>query len=148
MSASAYKAAYQLSTNEVLYFNTLKSVEGGPLDEPELVQEKMTSGGADGCRYRDINLQFREWVFRTTADGANLAAVDAIKKQYELAQQRGLVGTLRLERGGIFKTYRNLKIITVAPRTLPGSSTGYGAESTSNALIYATWTTIFMARQT
>lgn len=148
MSASAYKAAFTLSTSQVLYFNTLKSDEGYPLTEPELVQEEMISGGADGSRDRDIHLQFRKWNFRTTADAANLAAADEIAKQYERAQQAALVGTLRLERGGVFRTYPHLKIIAVTPKVLAGSSTGYGSESISNALIYAQWTTKFMKPQT
>lgn len=147
MSSSAYKAAFTLSTSQVLYFNTLKSDEGYPLIEPELVQEEMTSGGADGSRDRDIHLQFRKWVFRTSADAANLAAADEIATQYERAQQAALVGTLRLERGGVFRTYPHLKIILVSTSVRPGSSTGYGSESVSNALIYAQWTTKFTRPQ-
>lgn len=147
MSASAYKAAYTLSTSQVLYFNTLKSDEGYPLTEPELVQEEMVSGGADGSRDRDIHLQFRKWIFRTSADAANLALADEIAKQYERAQQAALVGTLRLERGGVFRSYPHLKIMLVSTRVIAGSSTGFGSESVSNALIYAQWTTKFTKPQ-
>jgi hypothetical protein len=147
MSASQYKAAFQLSTSVVLYFTTLRSEDGGPPDEPELIQEEMIAAGVDGSRYRDLNLQFPKWIFTTSADAGSLDGADALRTSYMRAQQLGLVGTMRLERGGIFKSYRNLKIITVAPRARPGTSIGFGAEAVSNGLIYATWTTQFVSAQ-
>lgn len=147
MSSSQYKAALQLSTSEVLYFSRLKSDQGGPQIIPELLEEEMRDGGADGSRFRDISLQFTDWIFTTSADATSYDGVLELKAQYERAQNRGLVATLRLELGGVFRVYKYLKIRRVEPRCRPGSSTGWGAESSSNGLIYATWTTKFMKLQ-
>jgi hypothetical protein len=148
MSASQHKAAFQLSTSVVLYFSTLRSEGGGPPDEPELHFEELSPPGVDGSRYRDLNLQFPKWIFTTTVDSSNIDDIDSIYVSYMRAQQQGLVGTLRLDRAGSFKSYRNLKILTVTPHRLAGKSVGFGAESFSNALLYARWVTQFVSAQT
>jgi hypothetical protein len=145
MSASQYKAAFQLPNNIVFYFSTLRSEEGGPTDEPELLFEELAPPGIDGSRHRDLHLQFSKWVFTTSADAGTLDAVDGLYASYMRAQQQALVGTLRLDRGGFFKSYRHLKILNVTVRRRAGTSIGFGAESFSNALIYATWITQFVS---
>ena len=124
-------------------FASMLTPTGWPIDQANAVEEELTSPGVDGKRWRTSSVQETEIQITSLSDFTSYDLAIVAARTY-LKMKSGDPVLILVTIRGVNYRFRNVHILDVMPRAVPGTVVGADATANSVAHVVTEWRAVLM----